>query len=170
MSIHPENNSDSEGKISRRTFIKYIGAAGAVFTLSSLLPFNKAFAAGQNNTNATKNTNTTSSSQTSPPKQMTSPHTFNLDATTPQLSNIGGSRTFANADNFPILNGWAMSPYLLRLEKGGVREPHWHPNAAELSYCISGRAAMTIFLGSPNLVHDTFTIDPGEIVFVPQGY
>jgi hypothetical protein len=68
----------------------------------------------------------------------------------------------------PILNGWAMSPYLLRLEKGGVREPHWHPNAAELSYCISGRATMTMFLGGPNLVHDTFTIDPGEIVFVPQ--
>jgi oxalate decarboxylase len=170
VSIYPENNSDSDGKISRRTFMKYVGAAGAIFTLSSLVPFNKAFAAGTNNTNATKNTNTTSSSQTSPPKQMGSPHTFNLAATTPQLSNAGGSRTFANADNFPILNGWAMSPYLLRLEKGGVREPHWHPNAAELSYCISGRATMTIFLGSPNLVHDTFTIDPGEIVFVPQGY
>jgi hypothetical protein len=48
--------------------MKYVGAAGAVFTLSSLLPFNKAFAAGPNNTNATKNTNTTSSSQTSPSK------------------------------------------------------------------------------------------------------
>ena len=68
MSIHSENNSDSDGEISRRTFIKYVGAAGAVFTLSSLLPFNKAFAAGPNNTNATKNTNTTSSSQTSPSK------------------------------------------------------------------------------------------------------
>jgi oxalate decarboxylase len=100
---------------------------------------------------------------------MSSPHTFNLDATTPRLSNAGGGRTFANADNFPILNGWAMSPYLLRLEQGGVGEPHWHPNAAELSYCINGRATMTIFLGSPILVHDTFTIDPGEIVFVPQG-
>ncbi|MRN61075.1 MAG: twin-arginine translocation signal domain-containing protein [Nitrosopumilales archaeon] len=32
MSIHPENNSDSDGKISRRTFMKYVGAAGAVFT------------------------------------------------------------------------------------------------------------------------------------------
>ena len=91
MSIYPENNSDSDGKISRRTFMKYVGAAGAIFTLSSLVPFNKAFAAGTNNTNATKNTNTTSSSQTSPPKQMGSPHTFNLSATTPQLSNAGGS-------------------------------------------------------------------------------
>jgi hypothetical protein len=68
VSIHPENNSNSDGKISRRTFMKYVGAAGAVFTLSSLVPFNKVFAAVPNNTNATKNMNTTSSSQTSPPK------------------------------------------------------------------------------------------------------
>jgi hypothetical protein len=84
-----------------------------------LVPFSKAFGAAANNTNATKSTNVTTSSQTGLlPKP--SPHTFNLDATTPQLSNTGGSRTFANADNFPILNGWAMSPYLLRFEKGGV--------------------------------------------------
>jgi hypothetical protein len=30
---------------------------------------------------------------------------FNLDGTTPQFSNAAGSRTIANADNFPILNG-----------------------------------------------------------------
>jgi hypothetical protein len=55
VSIYPENDSDYDGKISRRTFMKYVGAAGAIFTLSSLVPFNKAFAAGTNNTNATKN-------------------------------------------------------------------------------------------------------------------
>ncbi|MEP6576713.1 MAG: cupin domain-containing protein [Nitrososphaerota archaeon] len=43
-----------------------------------------------------------------------------------------------NADNFPILEG--MGAVLLRLEKGGIREPHWHPNAAELSLCVSGTA------------------------------
>ena len=44
----------------------------------------------------------------------------------------------ANADNFPILKGMAI--YTLHLEKGGVREPHWHPNAVELGYCLAGRA------------------------------
>lgn len=58
----------------------------------------------------------------------------------------------------------------MHLKKGDVREPHWHPNASELSYCLSGRAEMSIFLGSPNRVHDSFTIEPGNIVFVPQGY
>ena len=52
--------------------------------------------------------------------------------------------------------------------KGGIREPHWHPNASELSYCIKGQAAMTIF--SPGNNHDTFTIKPGEMTYVPRGY
>jgi oxalate decarboxylase len=45
-----------------------------------------------------------------------------------------------STDNFPILDTWAMAAFLVRLKKGGVLEPHWHPNAAELAYCISGRS------------------------------
>jgi oxalate decarboxylase len=61
-----------------------------------------------------------------------------------------------------------MGAVLLRLRKGGVREPHWHPNAAGLSYCITGNAKMTIF--STNARSDTFTVSPGEIIFVLRGY
>jgi Cupin len=71
---------------------------------------------------------------------MHSIHNFNLEAITPQAVRNGGTRTMANANNFPLLNG--MSLYSLRLESGGVRESHWHPNAAELSYCLAGRALM----------------------------
>lgn len=97
---------------------------------------------------------------------MNSIHAFDLESVRPQSVCNGGSRTMANENNFSILKGMAL--YLLRLDEGGVREPHWHPNAAELSYCISGRALMTIF--SPGSGHDTFTVDSGEIVFVPKGY
>ncbi|HJR47911.1 MAG TPA: cupin domain-containing protein, partial [Nitrososphaeraceae archaeon] len=97
---------------------------------------------------------------------MSSIHTFNLEAIKPQAVCNGGTRSMANADNFQILRGMAV--YTLHLEKGGVREPHWHPNAAELGYCLAGRALMTIF--SPGAEHDTFTVEPGEIVFVPRGY
>src|ERR671927_417220 len=97
---------------------------------------------------------------------MRSIHRFNLEAIKPQAVCNGGTRSMANADNFPILKGMAV--YSLQLEKGGVREPHWHPNAVELGYCLTGRALMTIF--SPDAGHDTFTVDPGEIVFVPKGY
>src|SRR6266496_5492812 len=97
---------------------------------------------------------------------MSSIHTFNLEAIKPQAVRNGGTRAMANQNNFATLNGMAL--YSLRLEGGGIREPHWHPNAAELSYCLSGRALMTIF--SPGAGHDTFTVDTGEIVFVPKGY
>lgn len=72
----------------------------------------------------------------------------------------------ANAENFPILKGAAL--YSLHLDKGGIREPHWHPNAAELSYCLTGKALMTIF--SPGSGHDTFTVDAGEIAYIPSAY
>ncbi len=93
-------------------------------------------------------------------------HSFNLDTTEPQAVCKGGNRTIVSSDNFPVLKGMAL--YLLRLEKGGIREPHWHPNAAELSYCVRGKAIMTIF--GPDASVDTFTVDRGEIVFVPRGY
>ena len=167
----PDTENNSGGKISRRDFLKYIGAAGAIFGLASL-PFGKTLAAG---TNATNNSQT--SLLPAPPSKSkqtpSSPHTFNLDGTTPQFSNAAGSRTIADADNFPILNGWSMATLLLTLKKGGVREPHWHPNSAELSYCISGRAEMTIYpsnTDADSFTVETFTIDPGEVVFVPQGF
>lgn len=71
-----------------------------------------------------------------------------------------------NADNFPILSG--MGAVLLLLKKGGVREPHWHPNASELGYCITGNARMTIFM--TNARHATFAINPGQLIFIPRGY
>ncbi len=106
MSSHPsETDSNSEGRISRHDFIKYVGATGAILGLSSL-PFSKTFAALSNGTNPQTNFLTPSES-----KQIshTSPHTFNLDSISPQLSNAAGSRTIANADNFPILGGWSMA-------------------------------------------------------------
>lgn len=61
-----------------------------------------------------------------------------------------------------------MATYSLSLKKGGVREPRWHPDAAELSYCLSGKAFMTIF--GHGATHNTFTLERDEIAFVPQGF
>lgn len=166
MSDKPlDEDSTNEQKMSRRNFIKFLGAAGAAVTLPSLIPLGRVFGASttSNTSNATATANSTNSQLTT---NTNSVYTFNLDGTTPQVSNSNGSRTIANADNFPVLSGMGM--LLLRLEKGGIREPHWHPNANELSYCIKGQAAMTIF--SPGNNHDTFTIKPGEMTYVPRGY
>ena len=82
-------------------------------------------------------------------------HTFNLDIAEPQAVCKGGNRTIINSDSLPLIKGMAL--YLLRLERGGIREPHWHPNAAELGYCVKGKALVTIF--GPEDCIDTFTVD-----------
>ncbi len=97
---------------------------------------------------------------------MGSPHVFNLLKSGVVDSTTGGNRIIADKSNFPELNG--MSSYYLSLEKGGIREPHWHPNANELTYCIKGKALVTIL--SDNNRHDTFNIETGDLFFVQKGY
>lgn len=93
-------------------------------------------------------------------------HLFHLGATTPQKIRSGGHRVDAKKAIFPALSGLSLS--ILTLKPKGVREPHWHPNADELSYCLEGKAMMTIF--GPGNTHDTFSIEPGDIAFVPAGF
>ncbi len=95
----------------------------------------------------------------------TSTHQFSLGSSKPHITDRGGNRIDAKANVFPALKGMAIS--LATIDSKGYREPHWHPNANELSYCLEGRALMTIF--SPGANHDTFIIEPGDIAFVPMG-
>ena len=55
-----------------------------------------------------------------------------------------------------------------RSEKSGIREPHWHPDAWEFDYRINGEARMSVV--GPNNEWQNFKVEPGQIVFVPQGY
>ncbi|MDN4492439.1 cupin domain-containing protein [Ureibacillus aquaedulcis] len=55
------------------------------------------------------------------------------------------------------------------LSKGNIVEPHYHQNAAELVYCISGCAIVSIF--NPYMKQlMQFTITPGQVTNVPQGW
>jgi oxalate decarboxylase len=92
-------------------------------------------------------------------------HIFHLDRQKPQQKNAFGSRSDANKKSFKVLEGISLS--LLRLEEKGFREPHWHPNAHELQYCLEGKALVTVF--SPRNTHDTFIMEPGCIAFIPMG-
>lgn len=96
---------------------------------------------------------------------MRTTHRFPLGSMKPQRSCPGGTRADAKVAQFPALKGMSLS--LLTLNPKGVREPHWHPNANELSYVLSGSGLMTVF--GPGNSHDTFTLKAGEIVFVPMG-
>lgn len=97
---------------------------------------------------------------------MGSTHVFRLGQIEPQFANAFGSRTTATRDNLPLLKG--LSLYRLILAAGGFREPHWHPNANELGYCLRGSVLVTIF-GNGN-ERSAFTIDEGEMFFVPSGF
>lgn len=92
-------------------------------------------------------------------------HHFSVNKTKPQFVYKNGCRTDINKSVFPILDGMALS--YLTLKPQGMREPHWHPNAHELGYCLEGKGVMTIF--SPGAGHDTFIIEPGTLSFVPMG-
>ncbi|WP_062512993.1 cupin domain-containing protein [Halobacillus sp. KGW1] len=55
------------------------------------------------------------------------------------------------------------------LTKGNVVEPHYHQNAAELVYCISGAATVSLLQPfTKELLH--FPITPGQVANVPQGW
>jgi len=97
---------------------------------------------------------------------MAGTHVFHLSKLKPQFASALGSRAAVTRENFPILE--RMSLYRLVLNQGAFREPHWHPNANELGYCLKGSLLVTIF-GNGNERH-AFTIGEGEMFFVPSGF
>ncbi len=71
-----------------------------------------------------------------------------------------------SSSTFPFMHNMALATITLKM--GGIREPHWHPNANELTYCVSGKALITMF--SPGNTVNTFTLSAGEVVYFPKGY
>jgi oxalate decarboxylase/phosphoglucose isomerase-like protein (cupin superfamily) len=90
---------------------------------------------------------------------------FKFTGSTPQ-SFSGGELWRASLTNFSALKGLAIQA--LRLEKGAVREPHVHPNAHQLDYCVKGKAKVGIV--GPEGHKQYLDLSEGDISFVPQGY
>lgn len=55
------------------------------------------------------------------------------------------------------------------LSTGNAVEPHYHQNAAELVYCISGTATVSLLNPFTKNIQ-TCTIGPGQVANVPQGW
>lgn len=98
-------------------------------------------------------------------KKTASPHITSLIKKTPHFTSGFGSLTHVNADDLHILN--RLSIRRLILSQRGVREPHWHPNAHELGYCLRGKHLITI--ASNQSSRNSFVISKGEMFFVPSG-
>lgn len=100
---------------------------------------------------------------------------FNLAGQTPPNVDVpGGTIAEANVHTFPVLQG--ISAYLLTLDPGGVRIPHWHPDAAEMQYLISGSNVQVGLIGTASAQNGpgtdvSYTLrQPGWVGYIPQGW
>lgn len=55
------------------------------------------------------------------------------------------------------------------LSAGNVVEPHYHPNAAELVYCISGAATVSLLNPFTKQILN-FSITPGQVANIPRAW
>jgi oxalate decarboxylase len=93
---------------------------------------------------------------------------FPLSRTKPQVRTKGGTVVECTIKNFPVVGQSDAAVFLLTLQPGGLREPHWHPNAWELEYVVSGTARLGVVV--PDGTTDIVDLGPGDIGFVPQGW
>ncbi|MCQ6282510.1 cupin domain-containing protein [Bacillus sp. EB600] len=57
----------------------------------------------------------------------------------------------------------------LFLSREHIREPHWHPNADELDFIVSGEVIISI-LNPFRLELQTYHVKPGQVTFLPKGW
>ena len=95
-----------------------------------------------------------------------SPYKLAIEARAPLLANADGSAIVARRDTWPALRAQAM--YSVRIHGTGMREPHWHPETAELGFVHTGHARMTV--QSPDGSAETYELQPGDIYFIPKAY
>jgi oxalate decarboxylase len=96
----------------------------------------------------------------------TSPYKYSVEATPAQIDSTAGSAHVTKASLWPALRDIAM--FSVRITDRGMREPHWHPETAEMGYLAAGRARMTIL--DPDGSTDTYEIGPGDAYFIPAAY
>jgi oxalate decarboxylase len=75
----------------------------------------------------------------------------------------GGRVRIADTRNFPVSTDVAAA--YVEIDPGHMREIHWHPNADEWQYYVSGRARMTVFAAEATA--RTFDFQAGDVGYVP---
>jgi oxalate decarboxylase len=76
----------------------------------------------------------------------------------------GGTVRILDSTSFPAATTIAAA--YVEVEPGAMRELHWHPNANEAQYYLSGQARMTVFAAEGEA--GTFDYQPGDVGFVPR--
>ena len=94
-----------------------------------------------------------------------SPHKFRLEAMPPHEF-PGGWEKIVSSEEFPIQK--RLTAALQYLQPGALRELHWHPNADEWQYYLSGGARVTIFGAHGRSKTEEFKA--GQVGFIPLGF
>ncbi|KAE9365717.1 putative oxalate decarboxylase oxdC [Stipitochalara longipes BDJ] len=76
----------------------------------------------------------------------------------------GGTLKIIDSRNFPIATTIAAT--VVNLVPNGLRELHWHPNAAEWLYFLNGTGRATVFLGGATA--RTFDFTSGDTAVFPD--
>src|SRR3954447_23162637 len=93
---------------------------------------------------------------------------FALRKQEPQVVRHGGSITHADAASCPVLEGNRGSAALMRVDPGGLREPHWHPDCWEMEVPLRGTGTLGVV--NPDGTWSQQKLGPGDIGFIPQGF
>lgn len=101
-----------------------------------------------------------------PAARRANPHKFDIQAESPPIDFPYGQARVSRTQVWPMLKDVAM--YSINIPDAGMREPHWHPNTAEMGYVHKGHARMTIL--DPDGSADTYLLQPGDAYFIPRGY
>ncbi|QES88437.1 cupin domain-containing protein [Rhizosphaericola mali] len=90
---------------------------------------------------------------------------YKLEAEKPKLG-PGGITRGASINEFPASVG--LAGVSMHLDPGAVRELHWHANAAEWGYVVTGCIRTTIMHPDGSIYTDFFY--PGDVWYFPKGY
>ena len=106
-----------------------------------------------------------------PPSPATQPplsYTWHMHAQEPTKT-PGGQVRITDSRSFTVAKRIAAA--LVEIEPGGMRELHWHPNADEWQYYLSGQGRMTVFAsGGKSRTFDYQTGDVGAVPFAMGHY
>jgi len=93
-------------------------------------------------------------------------HKFRMLAGAPHAIFKGGREWRVDSMRFPIST--TVTGVILDLEPGALRELHWHPNADEWQYVITGDLNVTMF-GSQGRFRAE-QLHAGDVGYIPQGF
>ena len=92
------------------------------------------------------------------------PFDFKMKAMKPDKVTKGGEVRIVDSSKFKVSKTVAAA--LVNLKPGGLRELHWHPNADEWQYYISGKGRMTVFIGGGKA--RTIDFRAGDVGYIQQ--